>query len=83
MFHKSKSQGTFISSTYIDKLSIINKNLLYLTHEVDKCVAMLRRMELDDKMQTQVDAFYAPPTPPPTQSFNSPLEDTSHEVLEE
>ncbi len=40
------------------KLDIINKNLLYLTHEVDKCVAMLRRMEVDSRLQKQVTEYF-------------------------
>ncbi len=40
------------------KLDIINKNILYLTHEVDKCVAMLRRMEVNTKLQKQVDDYF-------------------------
>jgi len=42
----------------INKLDIINKNILYLTHEVDKCLIILKRIELDDKLQTQVEEFY-------------------------
>ncbi len=42
----------------LDKLDIINKNLLYLTHEVDKCVSMLRRMEVDAKLQKQVTEYF-------------------------
>ncbi len=41
-----------------NKLDIINKNILYLTHEVDKCVAMLRRMEVDHNLQKQVDDYF-------------------------
>ncbi len=41
-----------------NKLDIINKNILYLTHEVDKCVAMLRRMEVDSKLQKQVTEYF-------------------------
>jgi len=40
------------------KLNVINKNILYLTHEVDKCVAMLRRMEVDSNLQKQVDDYF-------------------------
>ncbi len=40
------------------KLEIINKNILYLTHEVDKCVSMLRRMEINSKLQKQVDEYF-------------------------
>ncbi len=41
-----------------NKLEIINKNILYLTHEVDKCVAMLRRMEVDYRLQKQVTEYF-------------------------
>ncbi len=41
-----------------NKLDIINKNILYLTHEVDKCVAMLRRMEVNANLQKQVDEYF-------------------------
>ncbi len=41
-----------------NKLDIINKNILYLTHEVDKCVSMLRRMEVDAKLQHQVTEYF-------------------------
>ncbi len=40
------------------QLDIINKNILYLTHEVDKCVAMLRRMEVNANLQKQVDDYF-------------------------
>ncbi len=69
MFHKLKSQRTLVNSTYIDKFLLLNKNILYLTHEVDKCVAMLRRMELDQHLQKQVDEYYPPSAPPPTQGI--------------
>ncbi len=42
----------------LNKLDIINKNILYLTHEVDKCVSMLRRMEVDNKLQKQVTEYF-------------------------
>ncbi len=50
-----------------NQLDIINKNILYLTHEVDKCVSMLRRMEVNANLQKQVDDY-----------FESPDEDTEH-----
>ncbi len=55
MFHKLKSQRTLVNSTF--DLTLINRNILYLTHEMDKCVSMLRRMELDGKLQKQVDDY--------------------------
>ncbi len=42
-----------------NKLDIINKNLLYLTHEVDKCVALLKQLKNQTELQTQVDDYYA------------------------
>ncbi len=56
MFHNFKSRGTFNSSTL--NLTVLNQNILYLTHKVDKCVSMLRRLELDHKLQNQVDSYF-------------------------
>ncbi len=58
-FDFSKSSSPDLrNKLQLDKLDIINKNLLYLTHEVDKCVSMLRRMEVDNKLQTQVTEYF-------------------------
>ncbi len=56
-FSKS-SEPDLRNKLQLDKLDIINKNLLYLTHEVDKCVSMLRRMEVDTNLQKQVDDYF-------------------------
>ncbi len=48
----------FKSKLQVNKLDIINKNLLYLTHEVDKYVSMLRRMEVNANLQKQVDDYF-------------------------
>ncbi len=58
MFHNLKSQGTLDNSTLDLKLEIMNKNILYLTHEMDKCVRMLRMLTTDDKLQEQVDKYF-------------------------
>ncbi len=76
MFHKLKSQGTLVNSTL--NLTIVNRNILYLTHEIDKCVAMLRRMELDQHLQKQVDEYFngeAHPGP------SSPPKDSQQEEI--
>ncbi len=52
------SPRDFKSKLQVNQLDIINKNILYLTHEVDKCVAMLRRMEVDNKLQSQVTEYF-------------------------
>ncbi len=60
MFNKIKSPETLFSKTIPNDnmLLIINKNILYLTHNLDKCLTLLKRMEIDDKLQTQVDEFH-------------------------
>ncbi len=58
-FDFSKSnESDFRNKLQLNKLDIINKNLLYLTHEVDKCVAMLRTMETNGNLQKQVDQYF-------------------------
>ncbi len=52
------SPRDFKSKLQVNQLDIINKNILYLTHEVDKCVSMLRRMEVDNKLQSQVTEYF-------------------------
>ncbi len=60
MFNKYKSPETFISKTLNNDsmLLIMNKNILYLTHTVDKCLTILRKMQIDTDLQTQVDDFH-------------------------
>ncbi len=54
----------------LNELDIINKNILYITHEIDKCVAMLRRMEVNANLQKQVDEYF-------------PEEDNQNDIPEE
>ncbi len=56
-FSKS-SEPDFRNKLQLNKLDIVNKNILYLTHEVDKCVAMLRTMETNGQLQKQVDQYF-------------------------
>ncbi len=60
MFNKYKSPETSISKTLNNDsmLLIMNKNILYLTHTVDKCLVLLKRMQIDTDLQTQVDNFH-------------------------
>ncbi len=51
-------RADFKSKFQINKLDLINKNILYLTHEVDKCVAMLKILNNTQELQKQVDQFY-------------------------
>ncbi len=75
------SPRDFKSKLQVNHLDIINKNILYLTHEVDKCVSMLRRMELDNKLQHQVTEYFEDEQSPPGASL--PLEDNTKDIPEE
>ncbi len=48
------------------KLEILNKNVLYSTHELDKILKILNTMVADESNQRQVDDFYE--TSPQTES---------------
>ncbi len=59
MFNKLKSNDSDFSSLQHDPyLDIINKNILYITHTVDKCVAILVKLETDGKLQKQVEDYF-------------------------
>ncbi len=59
MFNKIKSPETLFNKTISDEnmLLIVNKNILYLTHTVDKCLSLLKKMQIDDDLQKQVDDY--------------------------
>ncbi len=56
------------------KLEIMNKNVLYITHECDKILKLLKVADNSKNLQTQVDDFYeedpidVPETSPQTDS---------------
>ncbi len=56
MFYKSKSPETFISKPL--DLTILNQNILYLTHTMDKCLRVLKEMQSDKALQKQVDDYF-------------------------
>ncbi len=59
MFNKLKSNESDFSSLQHDPfLDTINKNILYVTHTLDKCLAILKRIEIEDKLQKQVDEYF-------------------------
>ncbi len=58
MFNKLKSTDADFSSLQHDPfLDLMNKNILYLTHAIDKCLSLLKVMEIDRKLQMQVDDY--------------------------
>ncbi len=56
MFNKLKSPETLVNSTIT--LTILNKNILYLTHTMDKCLAVLKEMQHDKDLQQTVDKYF-------------------------
>ncbi len=51
-----KSTGADLQK--IDSIGLIQKNVLYLTYQVDKILKILRDMETDKGLQKQVTDFY-------------------------
>ena len=60
MFDKLKSNESDFSFSSIESMfMILNKNMLYITHKVDKINSLLTTLVDDTRLQTQVDDFYA------------------------
>ncbi len=60
-FDFSKSREDLQNKFQLNKIDIINKNILYLTHEVDKCVVLLKKLENSANLQKQVDDYFEDP----------------------
>ncbi len=59
MFDKIKSPETLFNKTMpSQEYLIMNKNILYITHTVDKCLSLLKKMQIDSDLQSQVDDFH-------------------------
>ncbi len=59
MFNKLKSNESDFSSLQHDPfLDLMNKNILYLTHTLDKCLLVLKKLEVDTGLQKQVDEYF-------------------------
>ncbi len=46
-----------------NKLDTLQKNVLYITYHLDKCLVILRKQEVDAGVQKQVDDFYDETSP--------------------
>ncbi len=69
MFNKPKSLETLVSSTL--DLTTLNKNILYISHTMDKCLAVLKEMQHDKDLQHTVDKYFDErETSPQTDSDN-------------
>ncbi len=61
MFYNLKSRETLDSkpsNMTFSKIEILNKNILYLTHTVDKCLVLLKDLTHDVDLQKQVDEYF-------------------------
>ncbi len=73
MFNKPKSLETLVSSTL--NLTTLNKNILYISHTMDKCLALLKEIKHDKDLQNTVDQYFDErETSPQTES------DTKHDA---
>ncbi len=43
---------------FSSKLTILNKNVLYVTHQTDKILKILNKMIIDDNLQNTVDKYF-------------------------
>ncbi len=68
MFHNLKSRRTLDNSTLENKLDLMSKNVLYLTHRVDTCVKTLdtisafmvrinKQLDFEGKFSEQLDTY--------------------------
>ncbi len=56
-FHNLSPREDF-NSKFQSDLLLINKNILYITHEVDQIKKLLTMLVNDTRLQTQVTDFY-------------------------
>jgi len=61
IFDKLSPTTDFISKIQLE-LHLINKNVLYCTHELDKIKKIVIRLEVDHNLQKQVDDYLGPPS---------------------
>ncbi len=46
------------SADFYSKLDILNKNVLYITHQTDKILKILKEYNTDNELQQQVDKYF-------------------------
>ncbi len=46
------------SADFYSKLDILNKNVLYVTHQTDKILKILNKMNIDDDLQNTTDKYF-------------------------
>ncbi len=56
---KFKSTAADLSfKSVLDKLEIMNQNIIYITYSTDKCLALLKELKTDTGLQKQVDDYF-------------------------
>ncbi len=56
MFNKIKSPKTLFNST--EEFTVMNANILYITHEIDQIKKIVINIQRDAKLQHQVDEYF-------------------------
>ncbi len=46
------------TADFYSKLDILNKNMLYVTHQTDKILKILNKITIDEKLQSTVDKYF-------------------------
>ncbi len=57
-FDFSKSIDTDFRNKLQSDLNNLNKNIIYVTYQVDKCVKLLKELLTDKNLQKQVDQYF-------------------------
>ncbi len=60
---KFKSSEPDLKFNIQSQFRIINQNILYLTREVDKIVRIVKSLQVDKDLQTQVDKYFPEDNP--------------------
>ncbi len=63
LFDNLSPKTDFSSKLTISKLEILNKNVLYITHQTDKILKILNRMNIDKNLQNTVDEYFEETSP--------------------
>ncbi len=58
LFDNLSPKTDFSSKLQLNKLEILNKNILYVTHQTDKILKILNKMIIDDNLQNTVDKYF-------------------------
>ncbi len=58
LFDNLSPKTDFSSKLTISKLEILNKNVLYVTHQTDKILKILNRLVIDKDLQNTVDEYF-------------------------